>query len=318
MCLVEDGLLSLKHPITDYIPEITTAGAEQILIADLLTHTSGYDDFEVYGHAARHTPKAVDAERGQHPLIAALIAGAKDAPLHGAPGAAMLYSNFGYELLGEVVRRVSSWPFEQFVERRILAPLAMDDSTLVLAAAQRERRVLRPHGYPATDDINPFFPAIDTPAFDGWPSGGAGLKTTAKDIATFAQMLLKGGTYSNRRVLSRAAVTALTTPQLPAGTPGHFAGADPTTGKRVEIPIRGGSFGYGLFISADERTAYMNGSLMSPRTFGHDGFGSCNFWADPETGVIGVYLSVMPRLRGAFYFWRNDHFQDMVHAAILD
>ena len=63
----------------------------------------------------------------------------------------------------------------------------------------------------------------------------------------------------------------------------------------------------------------MNGSLMSPRSFSHEGFGSCNFWVDPDAEVVGVYLSVIPRLRAnGFYFWRCDQFQDMVHAAIAD
>ena len=86
-------------------------------------------------------------------------------------------------------------------------------------------------------------------------------------------------------------------------------------------PFAAAATANGLFIvTQDDRTAYMNGSLVSPRTISHIGHLVSNFWADPDAEVIGVYLSVMPRWRrdvGDVY-WKCDHFQDMVHAAILD
>ena len=85
--------------------------------------------------------------------------------------------------------------------------------------------------------------------------------------------------------------------------------------------MRGGNYGYGLFmLTADDRASHVNGSLAGPRSFGHTGAFGTVFWADPDAEVVGVYLSVMPRLlsNGTPFFWRYDHFQDMVHAAILD
>jgi CubicO group peptidase (beta-lactamase class C family) len=64
----------------------------------------------------------------------------------------------------------------------------------------------------------------------------------------------------------------------------------------------------------------LNGSLVSPRTVSHTGAFISMFWADPDAQVVGVYLSVMPRrlTNGTPLFTRGDHFQDMVHAAIVD
>ncbi len=168
--------------------------------------------------------------------------------------------------------------------------------------------------------MNPFVPAIDTVETDGFDAGGSGLKTTAHDLASFAQMLLNGGTYDGERVMSKASVAMMTAPQLPPGTPSYFSIADLGTGARLEIPIRGGNYGFGLFISTqDDRTAYMNGSLVSPRTFSHEGYGACNFWVDPDAELVGVYLSVIPRVReGGWPFWRCDAVQDMAQAAVVD
>lgn len=321
MCLVEDGLLSLKHPITDYVPEITSPGADQVLIADLLTHTSGYDDMVVYPHAigSLHERRPIpDPAPGQHPLTNSLIHHAADAPLTKSPGEAMCYCNFGFELLADIVRRVSGRPFWRFVAARIFEPLGMTNSCYVVPANAQPRRVRRLPNYPAM--TNPFLPSIDTDAMDSLDSGGAGVKTTAGDLARFGQMLLNRGVYGEVRVMSRASVDVMTIPQLPAGIPSYFTIADAQSGSRIEYPIRGGSYGYGLFIGTqDDRTTYMNGSLMSPRTYSHEGFGSCSFWMDPDAELVGVYLSVIPKLRSnGMYYWRYDHFQDMVHAAIVD
>jgi CubicO group peptidase (beta-lactamase class C family) len=48
MLLVEDGLLGLNRPIRDYLPEISGKGSEEVLVHHLLTHTSGYNDEEIF------------------------------------------------------------------------------------------------------------------------------------------------------------------------------------------------------------------------------------------------------------------------------
>jgi CubicO group peptidase (beta-lactamase class C family) len=162
--------------------------------------------------------------------------------------------------------------------------------------------------------------AVDSEEWDAWDSGFGGATSTAKDLARFGQLLLKGGVYAGQRVLSRAAVAAMTAPQLIPGTRLIYTVTDPTTRTLVEYPVRGGNYGYGLFVWGNERSHYLNGSLMSANTFGHSGAYGSAFWADPDTDLVGVYLSVQPKYRRfeGDVFWKCDHFQDMVHAAILD
>jgi CubicO group peptidase (beta-lactamase class C family) len=325
LCLAEDGLLWLKHPMTDYLPEITTPGADQVLIADLLTHTSGYDDLMVHAHSVQRRdaqPTIPEPAPGQHAITNCMIRYGCDAPLVRAPGDVMRYCNLGYLLLSDIVRRVGGQSFAAFAQSRIFAPLGMHDSRFVFPQKLRARRVLRQVGFPGTQPhlIGPFMPAVDSEDFDSWDWGAGGLASTATDIATFAQMLLNGGVYGEHRVLSRASVNAMTTPQLPPGTPASFSMLNSDTGQTIEMPVRGGSYGYGLFMTTvDDRTRYINGSLAAPRTFGHMGALQSAFWADPNADVVGVYLSVMPRFRGeGELLWHFDRFQDMVHASIVD
>jgi CubicO group peptidase (beta-lactamase class C family) len=89
-------------------------------------------------------------------------------------------------------------------------------------------------------------------------------------------------------------------------------------GKRVEIEFRGASYGYGLFIYAPGGRAVLNGSLASPSSFGHAGYGGTYIWADPERELVGVYLSVSPRLNRDIGVMNSDLFQNAVYGAIMD
>ena len=157
MCLVEDGLIGLNRPFIEYVPELDVPGVEWLVearVADLLCHTAGFDDLELgafIAAAAQRAPELPPPASGQHPALNKRIRLAAGAPLTRRPGTAMIYSNFGYLLLGDIVRRASGQPFWQFVRSRLFEPLGMQDSYFVLPPALRERRVYRAPGMPATD-----------------------------------------------------------------------------------------------------------------------------------------------------------------------
>ena len=107
----------------------------------------------------------------------------------------------------------------------------------------------------------------------------AGLFGTAPDLAHLAQMLLDGGSFRGRRLVSRATVELFTGR---AGVPGssRALGWDtPTdeTGRRSPTPGQPG------FSSA--------GSLLSSRSFGHTGFTGTSMWMDPERGLYVILLT---------------------------
>src|SRR5260370_26289295 len=113
MLLVEDGLLSLQRPVSDYIPEFVGEGKQAVMVHHLLTHTSGLRDEDALAHAAKKRDMVLipPAEATQHPFINEVLWLRYDAPLWKAPGVEMSYCNYGYNLLGEVVRRGSQLHF---------------------------------------------------------------------------------------------------------------------------------------------------------------------------------------------------------------
>jgi CubicO group peptidase (beta-lactamase class C family) len=227
----------------------------------------------------------------------------------------MIYSNFGYVLLGDIVRRVSGLPFWQFVRSRLFEPLGMHDSYFVLPPEFRERRVYRGPGMPATEPT-PIHRGIDSPEFHelGFASGGAA--STARDLAAFFQMLLNRGSYGGWQILSRASVAAMTRPQVDDSIPAIMPLF--RDGQRLEIDFRRGGYGYGLAIFGPGDSFIANGSLNSLTAFGHAGYGGAYLWADLEQELVGIYLSVSPRLNRDIGVMNSDLFQNAVHAAIID
>jgi CubicO group peptidase (beta-lactamase class C family) len=323
MCLVEDGLIGLNRPFVDYVPELDLSevqGLADAKVADLLCHTAGFDELDLNAFvaaAAKRSPEMPASAPGQHPKISARIRLAAGAPLARRPGEAHLYSNFGYIVLGDIVRRVSGLPLGQFVRLRLFEPLGMCDSYFVLPPALRERRVYRAPGMPGTEP-NPFAQGgIDSTEIDEIDHGAGGALSTARDLGVFMQMLLNRGSYGGRRILSAAGVAAMTRSQLAADIPRIMPRISPATGERTDIKLEAGGYGFGLFIYEISRFR-PNGSLMSAKAFGHGGYGGVFIWADPEAEVVGIFLSVSPRLERDIPFTDADLFQNAVFAAIAD
>jgi CubicO group peptidase (beta-lactamase class C family) len=323
MCLVEDGLIGLNRPFIDYVPELDVPGVqwlEEAKVADLLCHTSGIDDFEVgdfIAAAAKRSPDLPSPAPGQHPVLGRRIRLAAGAPLACRPGTSMLYSNFGYNLLGDIVRRVSGQPFWQFVRSRIFEPLGMHDSHFKLPPEMRDRRIFRGPGMPGTE-TNPWHQGFDSIEFDQLDVGSNGLASTARDLAVFLQMLINRGAFGAHRILSLASVAAMTRHQVDTSIPTVRSVISPATGKRVDFQGRGGGYGYGLFIFGPGDRYRYNGALPTLSAFGHSGYAGTYIWADPEREVVGIYLSVSPRIHRYVTLSNSDLFQNAVHAAIID
>lgn len=117
------------------------------------------------------------------------------------PGTQVAYSNLGYTLLGAAIERTTQEDFETVLQRNLLQPLDMGQSSF---AGNRERSVFRAQGYQDGS------PSIDAEVRD-FPANG--LWASPKDLSRYVQMLFAQGTYKQRQVLSRASVEAMFTQQ---------------------------------------------------------------------------------------------------------
>jgi CubicO group peptidase (beta-lactamase class C family) len=101
MILVEDGLLGLNRPVSDYIPAFRGDGKHAVRVLHLLTHTSGLRDVDIDAHAEKQQDAVAipPPEATQHPVIQERLFLRYDTPLWKAPRVEMSYCNYGYNLI---------------------------------------------------------------------------------------------------------------------------------------------------------------------------------------------------------------------------
>lgn len=123
--LVEQGKVELDQPVTAYLPyfRIKDPRAAGMTVRQLLTHTAGMPDVTDYRWGS---PESDDGalERWVRTLA--------DSSLIGPLGGQWQYSNIGFEVLADLIAKVSRVPFEDYIQRRILTPLGMRKSTLLM------------------------------------------------------------------------------------------------------------------------------------------------------------------------------------------
>lgn len=217
MMLVDEGKVRVTDPVEKHLPEfadlrvvakrtkartVLVRPNRRITLRDVLTHTSGM-------------PMCSPLEKPTLDLLPLAVAARSYAmtPLEFQPGRRYSYSNCGINTAGRVMEVVSGVPYEEFLARRLLKPLGMRDTTFVPTRAQLSR-LASPHE-PNTaktrlvdSRISPLKYPLDDPSRRGFPGGG--LFSTARDLARFAQMVLRGGALGGTRFLSRAAVRQMT------------------------------------------------------------------------------------------------------------
>jgi CubicO group peptidase (beta-lactamase class C family) len=314
MQLVEDGLLGLNRPAKDYLPELSGEGTDDILVHHLLTHTSGYPfhtDPPFVEHLVRKLRDGFEAPprpAEQHPVGHRYLSLCWDLPRVTGVGEIMVYANHNYELLGEIVRRLSGRGLEELARMRIFDPLGMDDTYFVVPRSECHRVVQRAPGLPLADPESDFMPGIGSRQWQETPFAGAGLFSTAFDMAVFGQTFLNGGRYGDVRVLSHAAVAAMTRDQIP-GLRARIVGKEEARA----------SWGYGWAVSSPSKWKYFDGSLQPLGTFCHPGAAGQNFWIDPEHELVGAYFEVATAVTENWEFlWNFDLFQNAVTAAVDD
>jgi len=115
LMLVEQGKLSLDDTVSKFIPNLTRAN--EVTIRQLLSHTSGYQDY---------WPQDYVMPMMMHPVTAKEIMETwARKPLDFDPGTKWQYSNTNYVIAGAIIEKVSGEPLLQFLQEHVFTPLKM-------------------------------------------------------------------------------------------------------------------------------------------------------------------------------------------------
>lgn len=251
MSLCDEGRLGLEQRVADLVPGFSGGAKDRVTVSHLLSHSSGLDWWAPLYRELR-SPEA---------YVRRVVA----SDLAYEPGSRSVYSDLGFILLGEVVERAGGEPLRSLVDRRVLRPLGMAETTYLPGPT------LLPRIPPTEQD--PWRGRLlrgEVHDENAHAMGGvaphAGLFGTAEDLVRLAVALLAGGRLGDG-CLARAETVERFTRR--AGVPGS------TRALGWDTPGEASSAG----------------ELMSPRSFGHTGFTGTSLWADPERGLAVVLLT---------------------------
>jgi len=271
MMLEEDGLISLDDRVIEHLPWWSGGdpAKERVTLRQLLLHRAGLPPFrrwffELAGEEAYR--EAIAAE-----------------PLETEPGAGTVYSDIGVMTLGILVEEVSGLRLDRFLERRLFEPLGMRDTGFLPDPALLERvaptevdtlwRGMHVHGIVHDENAD----AI------GGVAGHAGLFSTARDLAVFADMMLSGGAVPPCAPAYRSGVPcseprADSVRVLRPGTIERYTDRFDATSSRA----------LGWDTPSGRSSA---GDYLSAGSFGHTGYTGTSIWMDPELDLFVILLT---------------------------
>ncbi|GAA4923394.1 D-alanyl-D-alanine carboxypeptidase [Nonomuraea thailandensis] len=188
--LVGEGRLRLEDSVERYLPQLVPNG-DAITVRQLLSHTSGLFDYLEDQQAVPLTGAAFLKQTRfrtfkPHELV-------KIATRHEPyfrPGASFRYSNTGYVLAGLLIGKVTGRPYGEEIERRILRPLGLTQTTVPGTSTAVPGP--HPHGYLTLGSGDSVEKVDVTRLNPSWAFSAGEMISTPRDLNRFFQALLGG------------------------------------------------------------------------------------------------------------------------------
>ena len=250
MILVDEGKIDLDDPIEKYLPEfkgiwlteekddkhmLLKHPGRPVTVRDCLRHTSG---MPFASSLETPTLDALPLKEGVHSYATT--------PLIYEPGTDYRYSNAGINTAGRIIEVVSKMPYEEFLQKRLLDPCGMKETTYWPSEAHVKRLAKSYKPNATKDDLVELkigqlhYPLSDHAVRYPMPAGG--LFSTAEDVSRFCRMMLRGGEIDGKRVLSEKAVAEMSKRQTPE---------ELKTSYGFGLSVNKGSFGHGGAMATD-------------------------------------------------------------------
>ena len=187
LLLQEQGKLSLDDKVSKWAPGLTQG--DEVTIRQLLSHTSGYQDYAPQDYMVPEWEKPISAQQIMNRWA--------KIPLDFDPGTKWQYSNTNYVIAGVIVEKAAGKPLFELLQERVLAPLNMSSAT---NTDLKKLPPSDPGGY-FRYALGPLRPAPKEGP--GWMFAAGELAMTAEDLAKWDISLI------NQSVLKPASYRAM-------------------------------------------------------------------------------------------------------------
>lgn len=253
MKLVESEIISLDDKVTKYIPEFASHGKDRITIRNLLLHNSGLPAWQKFYLTCTTAKEVIDSIYNSRLIY----------PV----GDSIVYSDFGFIVLGKIIEKVTGLSLDEYLRREFFEPLEMQNTMF-----NPPENIL--HRVAPTEDDTVWRKKLvhgtvhdETATLLGGVAGHAGIFSNALDLAKFTQMILSGGSYAGFQYLKPETIKLFTERKAPSQ-------------KR------------GLGWDFKSMNGYSSaGNLFSSKSFGHTGFTGTSIWVDPEKNTFVIFLT---------------------------
>ena len=269
MQLYEEGLINFEDKLSKYIPEFKNLKCKgengiyecknDLTLFHLMTHRSGYSYYD--------NPEFFTSTI-KYDNLEDFASDVANHPVEFEPGTNYLYG-INMAILGRVVEVVTKKTFYEYLKEKIFDPLNMDETKFYLTKSDRER--FQPL-YINNGSLKGFTNNLDELTYDINNKayfGGEGLTSTLDDYSNFCQMLLNGGSFEGKKIISQESINMMT---------------------KSYSKIEGDPFDYGfsLFVLKDP---VLDGTNSSKGIYGWSGYHNTHFWIDPEKKLFGLFMT---------------------------
>ncbi len=287
MKLVESKKINLDDKLSNYLTYLQGSNKSDITIREALSHIAGLKSFDPFWKSTMvrgnydstlYSTTLKDSlcfvqicdslfiSKDCHDILFGKIAKSDTIAKK------YLYSDFGFLLLGDLVKEVSGKPLDLFMDDSFFKPLGLNHTSFNPLSAGFSKSQIAP-----TENDELFrktqirgFVHDPSAALLGGVAGHAGLFSTASDLCVLLQILLNDGTYASQKFLKPETIDTF--------NHRHYENLNNRRGLGFDKP---------LIKSKSEHVT----SLASQKSFGHSGFTGTYFWIDPEYNLIYIFLS---------------------------
>jgi len=290
MQLVEQGKVGLDDDVAKFLPRLkspqvfgavdektgaydTHAAKKSITIRQLLTHTSGIG-YSWSDHGLNIAQKKTGATNDS------------ELPLVHEPGAQWTYGA-STRVLGEMIETITGERIDAYLERHILGPLGMRDTSYTVPQAKYARVVT------TNQKVNGTITETQNP--DPIPAtirGDGGLFSTAADYSRFVQMILNRGQLGGVRILKDSTVAEMSKNQIGSVKVRLQPTAEPLRSRPYPLGAGEDVWGLGFQIAAPKSPSP---STRSPGSLSWAGINNTFYWIDVQKQIGAVILmQVLP------------------------
>lgn len=288
MKMVDEKQMKLDDTLSIYLPELKTTNKSNIIIREMLAHQAGLQAWIPFYLTT--TNKDLSLKKGYYaktfsdsfPMFVApsvflmrhyndsIYKAINRSPVK--PEHKFLYSDLGYYYLKKIIEKKSDTLMSCYVKDNFYTPLGLT------TMGYQPRLKFPPQRCAPTENDKVFrHQQLQGDVHDqgaammGGIGGHAGVFSNANDVGVMMQLFLNGGTYGGQRYFNTETVNEFTKQQYPQNKNRRGIGFDKP--------------------ESDTLKTNPASDNVSPASYGHQGFTGTQAWADPETGMVFVFLS---------------------------